>query len=278
MLFLCLAILSSCAIALLMRISANKISAKMSMLCANYLVCSLLGAAYASFNLVFPNIRGFSTTVTLGIVGGILFLSSFVLFQWNAAKNGIVLSSIFMKLGLLVPMALSVLFFRELPTWPQIIGFCMALVAIVLINFKNEHSENRFRWQLILMLLLCGGADAMSKVFEALGPAALSDQFLFYTFAVALVLCAVLVAWKKERPGIREFLLGAAIGIPNFFSSKFLLLALTDLPAVVVFPSFSITTMLITTLAGVFFFKERLHKLQWLALTGIIGALFLLNI
>lgn len=278
MLYLCLAVLSSSAISLLMRISANKVSAKLSMLSVNYLICSLLGAAYARFDLLHLDVPGFYVTVALGILSGILFLGGFVLFQWNTSKNGIVLTSIFMKLGLLVPMALSVLLFRELPTWPQIIGFCIALMAIVLINFKNESSGSRFRWQLLAMLLMCGGADAMSKVFEALGPAALSDQFLFYTFAVALMLCAAIVVYKKERPGIRELLFGAAIGIPNFFSSKFLLLSLTDLPAVVVFPSFSIATMLIATLAGVLFFKERLHKLQWLALGAIIAALFLLNI
>lgn len=278
MVFLCLAILSSCAISLLMRISANRVSARLSMLSVNYLICSLLGASYAGFDLICPNVFGFSTTVALGIVGGILFLVSFILLQWNTVRNGIVLSSVFMKLGLLVPMSLSVLVFHELPTWTQITGFCIALLAIVLINVQKEHSGSRFHWELLVLLLMGGGADAMSKVFEVLGPAALSIQFLFYIFAVALVLCLVLVIYKKERPGIRELLFGAAIGIPNFFSSKFLLRSLADLPAVVVYPSFSIATILITTLAGVFFFKERLRKLQWLALNAIIAALFLLNI
>lgn len=278
MLFLCLAILSSAAISLLMRISADRIHAKLSMLSVNYLICSLLGAAYAGFDLLCPEVSGFSFTVILGIVSGILFLGGFVLFQWNTAKNGVVLSSIFMKLGLLVPILFSVLVFHEVPTWTQIVGFCIAVVAIILINFKSEKEGSRFHWQLLAMLLMCGGADAMAKVFEVMGPATLSNQYLYYTFTVALALCIALVIYNKERPGLREFLFGAAIGIPNFFSSKFLLLSLTDLPAVVVFPSFSIATMLITTLVGVVFFKERLLKLQWLALLAIIVALFLLNI
>lgn len=278
MVFLCLVILSSSAVSLIMRISADKTSAKLSMLCANYLVCSLLGAAYAGFDLVCPDATGFSATVGLGILGGILFLSSFILFQRSTAKNGIVLSSVFMKLGLLVPIALSVLFFHELPNWQQIIGFCLAIIAIILINAKKESSKQSFHWELLLLLLLSGGAEAMTKVFEFLGPAALSNQFLFYIFAVAFLLCLGLVIYKKERPGIREILFGAAIGIPNFFSSKFLLRALADIPAVVVFPTFSVATVLITTLLGVFFFKERLQKLQWLALVVILAALVMLNI
>ena len=278
MLFLCLAVLSSAAIALLMRISASKVSAKLSMLGVNYIVCALLGAVYCDFALAPVRVAGFSATAVMGIVSGFLYLGGFVLCQWNTRHNGIVLTSVFMKLGLLVPMVLSVVLFRELPTWFQITGFCIALVAIVLINRKREGSGGRFRWQLLVMLLMCGGSDAMSKVFEVMGPAALADQYLFYTFAVALVLCAALVVYRKERPGLWELLFGAAIGIPNFFSAKFLLLSLRDLPAVVVFPSFSIATMLIATLAGVLFFKERLQKLQWLALVGILAALFLLNI
>lgn len=278
MVFLCLAILSSAAIALLMRISADKVSARLSMLSANYLVCSLLGAAYAGFDLVCPEVSGFSTTLWLGVLGGVLFLGSFMLLQWNTARNGIVLSSVFMKLGLLVPIVLSVLFFHEVPTWLQLTGFGFALVAIVLINAKTEKDGGRFRWELLMLLLMGGGADAMSKIYEALGSAELSNQFLFYIFAVALVLCIALVIYRKERPGMRDFLFGAAIGIPNFFSSKFLLRSLADLPAVVVYPSFSIATILIATLAGVCFFKEKMQKRQWLALIVIIAALFLLNI
>ena len=278
MLFLCLAILSSCAISLLMRVSADKTSAKLSMLGINYLICALLSAGYAGFDLFCPEVAGFPTAVALGVVNGVLFLGGFMLCQWNTIHNGIVLTSIFMKLGLLVPMALSVIVFRELPTWTQILGFCMALTAILLINSGSKTKGKRMRWQLIVMLFLCGGADAMSKVYETIGAAVLSDQFLFYTFLMAFGLCAALVACKKERPGLREVLFGAAIGIPNFFASKFLLLALTDLPAVVVFPSFSIATMLVASLAGMVFYKERLRKLQWVALAVIVGALVLLNI
>jgi len=278
MVFLCLAILTSCAISLIMRLSTDKVNARLSMLCFNYLVCAVLGAGYTGFDLICTEVPGFSTTLWLGVFGGVLFLVSFILLQWNTRRNGIVLSSVFMKLGLLVPMVISVAFFHEMPTALQIIGFCLALVAIVLINANKESGKSRFCWELLLLLLMGGGANAMSKVFEVLGPAALSDQFLFYIFAVALVLCLGLVILKKERPGIREFLYGAAIGIPNFFSAKFLLRSLSDLPAVVVYPSFSIGTILLTTLVGVFFFKERLRNLQWLAMAVIVAALFLLNI
>ena len=66
--------------------------------------------------------------------------------------------------------------------------------------------------------------------------------------------------------------------MPNFYSSKFILMALGKLEAVIVYPSFSVATLLLVTLAGVLFFKEKLRKLQWVAVGIILVALVLLNI
>lgn len=278
MVFLLLAVLSSSMISIIMRVSSDKISANLSMLATNYLICSLLGAAYAGFSLAAPEDPGFSVTVIISLISGVLYLAGFVAFQANTNKRGVVLSSVFMKLGLLVPIAASVLFFKEIPTTVQIIGFCVAVFAIVLINLKKDSSGKGFGFGLILMLLLSGGADVMAKIFDVFAPRSHSALYLFYNFATAFGLCILLVIHKKERPGFRELLYGTLIGIPNFFSAKFLLASLAKLPAVVVYPTFSVGTMLIVTLMGVVVFWERLSKLQWVAMGAIVAALILLNI
>lgn len=278
MIYLLLAICSSAAIAVIMRISADKVKANISMLAANYVVCTFLGAAYAGFSVVPTKTEGFPVAVGLGVIGGFLYMGGFVLLQRNTAKNGIVLSQIFMKLGLLVPIAVSVLFFKEIPTWLQVIGFCIAVIAIILINLKRDVKSAGFSIGLILLLLVGGGGDAMAKFFEVLGNPALDDQFLMYIFFTAFVLCLLLALGKKERPGKMDLLFGAIIGVPNFFSSKFLLGALMQLPGVVVYPTFSVGTILVVTLIGVLVFKERLVKLQWIVLIAILVALIMLNV
>ena len=278
MLFLTLAILSSAMVSIVMRVSSHRISGNLTMLAVNYLICSAVGAGYAKFSLWQPQTDGFFLMVALGILAGVLYLAGFVMLQRSVRKNGVVLSSVFMKLGLLVPIILSLLLFHEIPTGAQIAGFLIALGAIVVINMKQEAGREQFGMGLILLLLLGGGCDAMSKIYEVYGNAALSEQFLFYTFLVAFVLCAVLVVRSRERFGWKELLFGTLIGVPNFFSAKFLLLALTSLPAVVVYPSFSVATLLIITLTGAVVFKERLSRRQWAALAAIVAALILLNI
>jgi len=117
----------------------------------------------------------------------------------------------------------------------------------------------------------------MAKIFDVFGRREQENLFLVVTFGVALVLCVGLVILKKERPGKNELLYGALIGIPNFFSSKFLLGALESIPAVVVYPTFCVSTMLLVTLTGVLAFREKLNRLQCLALAVILVALALLN-
>ena len=278
MLSLLLAIASSALIAIIMRHSTNKAPAGKTMLAANYLVCFLLAACYAGFDRLFPAGDGLLPALGMGVFNGILYLGGFVMMQRSVKKNGVVLSSVFMKLGLLVPMALSIFLFGEMPTVLQIAGFILAVLAIILINFKKDGSSATAVGGLLLLLLMNGGGDAMSKVFEEMGNPALSNQFLFYTFLAAFALCVLLVIFTREKPDITSILFGLLIGIPNFFSAKFLLMALQEVPAVIAYPTFSVAGLLVVTLAGVLFFKERLEKRQWVALAIIAAALVLLNV
>lgn len=275
---LLLAILSSAMVSVIMRLSEDKVTANVSMLAMNYLMCLLVAGSYMGFDRAFPQLPGLGLTAALGFVHGLLYLLGFILLQINVRKNGVVLSATFMKLGLLVPMVVSVAFFGEVPAPLQTLGFAIAVAAIICINFEKEQTTMQFRAGLILMLLAGGGGDAMSKIYGELGRAELSEQFLFYTFLTALLLCVGLVVYTKERPGRWEVLFGLLIGIPNYFSARFLLKSLDQLAAVVVYPTYSVAAILVVTLAGVCFFKERLSRRQAISLGAILLALALLNL
>ena len=275
--YLLLAIFASAMISITMRLSTGKVTGHYSMLSANYFVCGILGLLYSDFSLLTVQTSGVVFTIGLSLLYGVILLAGLLLLQSSTNKNGIVLSSLFMKLGLLVPFVVSILFFREMPTILQIAGFCVAAGAIIVFNLKKD-GNSRFGIGLILLLLASGGGDAIVKVFEALGPQVLSSHFLCFSFSTAFLLCTGLVIYKKERPDSKALLYGSIIGVANFFSSKFILGALTQIPAVVVFPTYSVSTMLVVTLCGVMFFKERLSRQQWLAFGAVIAALVMLNI
>ena len=277
MLYLVLAILASSMVSIVMRLTKSHVKNETSLLAVNYLTCIVIAGSYMGFGRAVTSEPGFMTALFLGAATGALYLAGFLLLQWSVGKNGVVLSSTFMKLGLLVPIVFSLLFFGETPTVMQFAGFVLAVAAVLLMN-SGEKTVSRARWALVLLLLSCGTGDAMSKVYEYLGRPEMSDQFLFYTFVFAFILCLALVIRKREKPGLKELFWGAMLGLPNYFSARFILGALQDLPAVIVYPTFSVASMVVLTLAGVCFFREKLSRREWLAIGVILVSLVLLNV
>ena len=273
MFYLILAFCSSAMVSIVMRLSDGKTTRRMGMLAVNYVMCSVLAALDAGSGelMTFSPLTG-----ALGIVSGFFYLGGFVAFQRSVSRSGVVLSATFMKLGLLVSMVISILFFGEIPGPMQALGFALAVAAIVMINYHS--GSGKFNAGLLLLLFVGGMCDGMSKIYEEMGDAALSGQFLFYTFFTALVLCLVLAAQKKELPGLWEWIYGMAIGVPNYLSSRFLLQSLAYVPSVIAYPVYSVAGILLVTLAGVVFFRERLEKRQWVALGIILVSLILLNV
>lgn len=279
MLSLCLGILSSALVSVIMRLSGSRVKNNLGMLTMNYIVCSLLAALFCDVGQTFDfRNPGLFTALNMGSINGVLYLAGFILMQINIHRNGVVLSSIFQKLGLLVPIVISVFFFREMPSFLQSIGFLLAVAAIVLMNYQKDVGNAGFKLGLFGMLMACGMAEAMSKIFKEAGSAELEPQFLLFTFLSAMVLCFLCMIVRKQRIGLSELAFGTLIAIPNFFSSKFLLGALESIPAVIVFPVFSVGTILVVTLTGVLLFRERITKNQWIAIAMILVALILLNI
>lgn len=277
MLFLILSIVSSTLITVFMRLSEGKSKNELSLLSMNYLSCSVLSYLYMENKQVFPAEEGLSTVLLLGVIGGVLYLASFLLLKWNVRKNGVTLPATFMKLGVLVPTILAAVIFKETLHATTAAGILLALFAILLLKEKSaEKAKNTAG----LILLLAGGgmADAMSKIFEETAPQNLSNHFLLYIFFVALILCISLVIVKKQKYSLADISFGLLIGIPNYFSSRFLLLSLRDIPAVVAYPTFSAGTIILVAVCGKLLFKESFTRKKLIALAIILIALALLNL
>ena len=278
MVYLILAIISSSLVSIVMRVSGKYVRGNYGILAVNYVICATMAAFLSGVMNLFPRIEGFEFTVGLGIVTGFLYLAGLLLIKINIPKNGVVLSTIFQKLGLLVQLFISIVFFGEKPEVIQVVGIVLCLAAVIFINFEKQQTAINFKLGLILILIGSGLCDGMSKVHEELGNNALSEHFLFYTFSVALILCIILILIQKEKVGLPELGFGILLGVPNFFSCRFLLKALTDVDAVIAFPTFSVATVVVVTLSGLLVFKEKLSKKQWFSMGMILVALVLLNV
>lgn len=278
MIYLLLAIASTSLVAIVMRISGKYLKSNLGMTFFNYVVCSAMASLYSGAGNLFPKTEGLQLTLGLGIFTGVIYLIGLLLTQFNIQKNGVVLSTIFQKLGLVVQVLMSIILFGERPVLIQIIGIVICLIAVVMINFEKGQTAISFKLGLVLLVFVSGFCDGMSKVQEELGNPALSEHFLFYTFSAALILCAVLLIKKREKINWKDVVFGVMLGVPNFFSCRFLLKSLSEVPAVIAYPTYSVAAVVVVTLAGVVAFKEKLSKRQWVSLGMILAALILLNI
>ncbi|MBR4081969.1 MAG: DMT family transporter [Clostridia bacterium] len=277
MISLILAIVSSMMITVFMRLSENRRDNPHAMLAVNYVTCCIASWLTAGMPALFPDHSGLPLTIGMGVVAGFLFLAGFVLLQWNLKHNGVVLPATFQKLGVVVPTLMAILFFDEAPRLWQMIGIGLTIAAIVLMQGKGDKGAGSLAG--LIALLLSGGlADGMSKIYSQFGAPELSDHYLLYTFFVALVLCAALCMKRGERLTLRDVMWGVAVGVPNYFSALFLLDAMSTVPAVVAYPTFSVGTILLVAAVSAVIFHERLSRRKLMCLGLILVALVLLNI
>ena len=245
----------------------------------NYVVCVLAGLILTGRGLTQTDGKGMPVTIVFGVVTGLLYCGSFILLQRNVRKNGVILSSTFMKLGVIVPAVLAVVWFGERPGGNQGLGFILAITAILMIHLEKGKIRTEKAYTIGLLLLLLGGGlgDSMAKFYDVYGNPGLGSFFLMLSFLVSGIISGILVFRGGEKITKYEVLFGVLIGIPNYFSARFLLWALADIPAVITYPTYSIAAMALIGAAGVLMFREKLTKRQWGAYLLVILAVGLLN-
>ena len=280
MIYLVLAVASSAAISIAMRASEKHVKNEIAMFMSNYLVCMALSFGFMENKAQFISTTASSgLTILLGGLSGVMFLANFLFYKYNMKHNGVVMSATFMKLGVLVPTIMAVTVFGEMPRMTQVIGIFVAIGAIVLINFeKDALSEGKHMLFLILLLLLSGFTDSMANVFDKIADPTQKDTYLLATFGTAFLITVILAYAKKIKVGKMDFLFGALIGIPNYFSSRFLILSLQEIDAVLVYPTYSVATMITIAVAGILIFREKISPKKLCALGLILLALVLLNV
>ncbi len=279
MIYLLLSILCGSMVSLVMRISEGRIGSKTGMVAMNYLTCLLVAGSFMGFGNVMPEHPLAGRTLGMGVINGIFYMAGLLMMQYNIPRNGVVLPSVFSRMGgLLVPLAVAILFFHEAPTVMQILGSVLAIAAILILNYQKDAGNVGDKKALVMLFIADGLAGIMAKVFSEIGDQVLSPNFLFFTFSSAFVFCSMIVLMKKERPGLREVGFGMMVGVPNFMGARFTLKALETIPAVIVYPMRSVSTIVIITLAGTLFFREKLSRRQLAAMGIILASLILLNV
>lgn len=262
MIYLFLAILSSSTIAFLFKFAENREMNPYIITTANYFVATFISLFFilnnqlqqglvkeqsfisewqlllAQDQALFSPYNSVLWGLMVGGIAGFFFFFSFLYYQKSVKENGVALSGTFSKLGILIPMIFSILIWKEYPSGIQWVGIILSLISIVMVNLSFESLKKIDLNPTILILFILGGfAEFSNKIYQQYALREYKDVFLFAVFLVAFLISFFYAQKEKTQWQLKDILTGFAVGVPNLFSSYFLILSLDSLPTSLAFQS-----------------------------------------
>lgn len=208
---------------------------------------------------------------------GLLLPGIFVVLALSVQYTGIVKTDIAQRLSLFVPVLASYILFSETFSGFKALGIIIAFIAIILsIPWKKEEgiSDNRWLYPLIVFIGM-GIIDILFKqIAKTTSVPFTSSLMVVFPLAFLLSLSYLLLLYftGKMKFQLINIICGWILGIANFGNILFYLKAhqaLSNTPSMV-FSSMNIGVILLGSLVGIFIFKEKLSRLNYL---GIVLAL-----
>ena len=254
----------------------------------NYLTCVVFGMCLDRVPVdslfLLPQFSWFGIAVGLGF----LFISIFNLSAISSQSLGIGITSMSMKLGLIVPIMVGIFFYKEPYTWVTLTGIVLALIAVVLSSIQQGSQKISHIGLMVLPLVVFVGSGfcdvgvqvAYNSYLKPSDNALFSISLFLIAFVIGLVVYLVLLLMKKTRFTWQSLIAGIILGIPNYLSIYFIILALgkSGYSSSVIMPVANISVVALSSLVGLFIFKERLSKINTAGIVLAIIAIILLMI
>jgi drug/metabolite transporter (DMT)-like permease len=208
---------------------------------------------------------------------GALFISIFYFISLTAQKINIAVASVANKMSVVIPVIVAFLTYGDSITAFKIGGVLLALVSVYLTT-RPDGAENGAagnRWMLPLIVFIGSGIIdtlvnyASKRLIHSPKEDALFTGFGFYIAGCIGVLWLLyLIIFKKEKLLFKSVIAGILLGIPNFFSIYFILKALSCnvLESSQLYPVANVFIVILSSLGGILFFKEKLNKLNYLGI------------
>ena len=275
---LILTILCSTSIALILKHNDSRSGNPLTLLCGNYFAATIIGAVFLA---VRSGNQYSIESIAFGAVLAIGFVFSFFAFAKAVNAAGTALATVSSRISVIIPIAFSVIVFNEVPKPLHYAGFALVIVTIILFYFSLRNNGDKkisASGYIYLILLLAGIGinDFAMKVFESWRPETEKTIFIFSIFSFSFVYTFLIHLLRKIKIEKRAFGRGLILGIPNIFSSVFLIEALLVYDAITVYPIINIGIILLTTVLAMIIWREKLNLYAGLAILSGIGAILFL--
>ncbi len=283
LLYLFLAILSSASIAMILKFSESRNLNRYAVTSANYVSAFTISLIFSIRDMKPGILSGITDVFGLGMFAGVLYFLGFIFIQKSIRENGVGITGAVSKIGIILPVILSMVMWKEIPNLKQSVGVVVSIFAIILINIdpKDIMSLKSLNRTIVFLFLIAGTAEFTTKLFEKFCVINYKPLYLFIIFFTAfwISIYFTYTAWKKGKIITRtDIVTGLFVGIPNMLTSFFLIESFRYYKASVAFPIYSSGTIVLVNLGGIFLFKEELIRKNALAVVMIIAAIVMMNL
>ena len=257
----------------------------------NYVVCICTGLAFlGTIDPLMAIPMGESWFWMAGGLGG-LFIGTFYLMAQTTQRAGVTVATVANKMSMVFSVFMGFILYEELrglANGGYLMGLLAAVVSVFLISWKSEEASTRHHvWTFVLpfAVFLLGGIleTLLGYGQKMLVPQGMEDVFTLYIFCSAAVV-GISIASVRTIVGepwqAKSIYMGAALGVPNFFSIYLLLMAIDAFEGnvAVIFPLANVGTILVSAVVSIFFFREKLSAVNWAGLGAALVAIALILI
>lgn len=284
MTYLLLSILFSTSIFLIFKISEKFKTNLLKLIIINYLVAASLGFYFNKYSI--------SVTATItsnwfryAVIIGISYILMFFLVGYSTRKSGIVVTTIASKLSMVIPILYSILYIGEKNSFLKITGLTMALGAVLLTCYRPTDKTKNFAHIVLPLIIFIGSGvtDSLVKYAQTKHVSnhisLLFSAIVFSTALIAgLTISFINTKASLKHTTISEFIGGITLGIANFGSLYFFILALNTniIDSSIIFGLNNLCIVLFSVFLGLILFQEKFSRINFAGIIIAFAAILIL--
>lgn len=250
----------------------------------NYFVAAVLGFYLSNNSVSFQEIPSQPWFIGAFLLG-IMFILVFNVMAQTSQKNGLSVASVSSKMSVVIAIVFGVWYYEESLGFVKLFGILLALIAVYLTSVKEKKETTEKQVSLLFPILLFIGSGAIDTslkfvetTFVQQGGVPLFSATIFgCAFILGMTILLYQIVKGTFRFEFKNILGGILLGVPNYFSIVYLLKALsTDgMESSTAFTLNNVGIVILSTLFGLFIFKEKLIWKNWLGIVIAIVSILL---
>ena len=218
------------------------------------------------------------------------FATLTVVFQLSYTKalsvGNVSLTVMAVNLSMLFPSLVSVIFYGESLTPMRTVGIILTVLSFMLtVDLKSKERLSRpWLFFTVIAALANGGIGITQKIFGASEFCGEKRPFVACSYAIAFLIAAALYLFvrprEREASGATAstYVFAAGVGAILAVFQWLNTYAISIMDGSFLFPVYSGGSIILSTLVGILFFKDRLTKKQMISITLGIIAVIIMNV